>query len=84
MIEVFLVTYWQQTVAAIAFIVWAIRLEAKVNNNTKETHALKDQMEVVEKHRSDQRKEDMEQIHRTLIEIRADIKQIMLREHGKG
>ena len=80
-----IVEYWQQIVAVLAFVIWSVRLEAKVGNNTKETIRLEKKMDSIEISRVEQRREDMENINSRLVEIKADTKIIL--EHmlsGKG
>lgn len=74
--------YWQQIVAVLAFVIWSVRLEAKVGNNSKETIRLEKKMDSIENSRVEQRKEDMENINSRLVEIKADTKIIL--EHMLG
>jgi len=76
--------YWQQIVAVIAFVVWAIRLESKVKANTSEMQRFEKHIREIENNRKEQRTEDMNQIHDTLVEIQGDIKSILLRQHGEN
>lgn len=69
--------YWQQILAVLAFVVWSVRLEAKVGNNSKETIRLEKKMDSIENSRVEQRKEDMENINSRLVEIKADTKIIL-------
>lgn len=73
----FIVDYWQQILAVLAFVVWSVRLEAKVGNNSKETVRLEKKMDAIEISRVEQRKEDMENINSRLVEIKADTKIIL-------
>jgi hypothetical protein len=85
--------YWQQVVAVLAFVIWAVRLEAKVYSNSTQNEGISKQLDKVEsrletkideieKHRLFQRKEDLSNIQSTLAEMRADIKEL-LRSNAK-
>lgn len=65
--------YWRQLAAAVAFVIWLVRLEAKAMANTREVERL-----------WSQRKEDMQmakeardQTNLMLQEIRDDIKDLI-------
>lgn len=77
MIGEFLSTHTPQILAAIAAIIWAIRLEGRVNSNGSEIKHLEKKIEATEKTRIEQRKEDMATIHATLIEMKSDIKLLL-------
>lgn len=82
MIGDFVSTHFSQILAAIAAVVWAIRLEGRVTVNNSEIKHLEKKIESTEKTRIEQRKEDMAAIHATLVELRADVK-TLLRQDNK-
>lgn len=75
----FLFTHWQQILAALAFVIWAVRLEAKVGILTNEVQRLEKKQDDTESKRVLQRAEDMSMIHSALRDIQTDIK-LLLRE----
>lgn len=76
--EDWLASYWRQFVAAIAFVVWLVRLEAKAISNEKEIQRIWKQRE------EDMRaaKEARMETNIMLQEIRDDIKSL-IREVSK-
>lgn len=80
MIGDFISTHSSQLLAAIAAIIWAIRLEGRVNSNGSEIRHLEKKIEDSNKARSEQRKEDMAMLQATLVEMRADIKILLMRD----
>jgi hypothetical protein len=77
MVGEFVIQYWQQILAGFAFVVWAIRLEAKVSYLTTETKRVEEKLEDNERKRVVQRAEDMAGIHQALRDIQTDIKQLL-------
>jgi hypothetical protein len=77
----FILNYWQQIVAVLAFVIWAVRLESKVNQlefkSIAETKRLEDKFDTNESNRVIQRKEDMDSIHTSLRDIQSDVKLIL-------
>lgn len=82
MVAEFVTHYWQQIIAVFAFVAWAFRLEAKVNDTTRELKRLEKKQEDTERARAVQRSEDMNSIQFALRDIQADIKEIL--RSGKG
>jgi len=64
---------WKVLAAAVAFLVWLVRLEAKGLQNEREIKRLWLQR----KEDLDAAKEDRERIHKALSEIQNDIKQLI-------
>ena len=77
----FVIGNWQQILAVLAFVVWAIRLEAKVNQNIDEARneakRLEKKIDDSEEKRSKQRSEDMASINQALRDIQIDIKMLL-------
>lgn len=69
--------------AILVAIFWFARLERTVFYNTKEIIRLEKSMDDDKKERKERRAEDMALINSTLVEMRADIKQL-LRSHGQS
>ena len=65
--------YWKQIVAAVAFIVWLVRLESKSLNNEKELKRIWQQREEDMATAKDAR----DQTNEMLREIRTDIKNLI-------
>lgn len=65
--------YWKQIVAAVAFIVWLVRLESKSLNNEKELKRIWQQREEDIATAKDAR----DQTNEMLREIRTDIKNLI-------
>lgn len=80
MVAEFVVYYWQQILAGFAFIVWALRLEARIAMSAYEVKRLEERLEENEKKRVVQRAEDMSTIHQALRDIQTDVK-LLLREN---
>jgi hypothetical protein len=76
----FVITNFQQILAVLAFVVWAVRLEAKVSYLTNETKRVEEKLEDNENKRVIQRAEDMSTIHQALRDIQTDIK-LLLRDN---
>lgn len=81
-VETFILTYYPQIVAIFTFVVWAIRLESKVNTNTSETKRLESKIDTTEKNRIIQRAEDMGIIHTSLRDIQNDLKQLLIGQYN--
>lgn len=79
MVGEFILQYWQQILAGFAFVVWAVRLEARIAMSAYEVKRLEEKLEENEKKRVMQRAEDMETIHHALRDIQTDIK-LLLRD----
>lgn len=76
--------HWPQVMAALVAVFWFSKLERTVFFNTKEIERLERSMEKGNESRSIQRKEDMAAINSTLHEMRADIKQLLMRQGNNG
>ena len=66
-------TTWKVALAAVAFVVWLVRLEAKGLQNEREIKRLWNQR----KEDLDAAREDRQRIHQILSEIQSDIKQLI-------
>lgn len=77
MVGEFIVEYWQQIVAVVAFVIWVSRLESKTINSFEEIKRLEKKFDDNETNRIRQRAEDMQSIHIALRDIQVDIKEIL-------
>ncbi|MBL0375544.1 hypothetical protein JJB09_26450 [Rhizobium sp. KVB221] len=65
--------YWQQLLAGVALVVWAIRVEAKTKSNAQEVARLWTQR----KEDQDTHRESRNATNEMLKEVRADIKELL-------
>lgn len=68
--------FWTMIASAIAVVIWLVRLEGRVNENTKEIARLEAQMDEDRRDAKDSRKET----HDLLREVQRDIKLLL----GRG
>lgn len=71
--ETFIITYWQQIIAAIAFIVWLVRLEMKTRELGKEMCELKKE-----------NKEDIQELKKDVKALIIAVTKVQSFLEGKG
>lgn len=72
--------YWAIIVAALGFVVWLLRLEARSFANTKDLEKLEKRLAVQRTEDMASRQRDWDQMSETLREMRADIKTLLQRD----